>query len=114
MLIGISLTGTGMKYWGGGAVCADMQWKNHNSIIGGPYSREGRSFDSGLLGFGPVAADVPKIPPIPGTVCGKGSRTCCEAGAVQLPFGSPELVGLGASVTAMLVLIELFGSPIMK
>jgi len=45
---------------------------------------------------------------------GRGSRTCCAAGAVSLPFGSPELVGLGFSVFVMLVIIELFGSPIMK
>jgi NCS2 family nucleobase:cation symporter-2 len=29
ILIGVALTGTGMKYWGGGAVCAEMVWKNH-------------------------------------------------------------------------------------
>ena len=29
MLIGIALTGTGMKYWGGGVVCAEMGWKEH-------------------------------------------------------------------------------------
>eukprot|EP00931_Biecheleriopsis_adriatica_P030501 TRINITY_DN17989_c0_g1_i4.p1 TRINITY_DN17989_c0_g1~~TRINITY_DN17989_c0_g1_i4.p1 ORF type:complete len:605 (-),score=111.75 TRINITY_DN17989_c0_g1_i4:47-1861(-) len=114
MLIGVALTGTGMKYWGGGAVCADMNWKNHNSIIGGPFSREQRSFDAGLTGFGPLMTDVPKIPPIPGSVCGKGSRTCCEAGEVLLPFGSPELIGLGFSVFSMLIIIELFGSPILK
>ncbi|ACO69125.1 Nucleobase:Cation symporter-2 family [Micromonas commoda] len=72
MCIGIGLTGTGMKYWGGGT-----------------------------------------IPPIPaGTVC--GGKTCCAAGDVALPFGSPELVGLGFSVFVMLVLVELFGSPMMK
>eukprot|EP00929_Paragymnodinium_shiwhaense_P059043 TRINITY_DN2955_c0_g1_i11.p1 TRINITY_DN2955_c0_g1~~TRINITY_DN2955_c0_g1_i11.p1 ORF type:complete len:433 (+),score=66.68 TRINITY_DN2955_c0_g1_i11:1829-3127(+) len=103
-----------MKYWGGGAVCADMNWKNHNSIIGGPYSREGRDLSAGLTGFGPLTEGVPKIPPIPGIVCGKGARTCCEAGAVYLPFGSPQLVGLGFSVFIMLVLIELLGSPLMK
>lgn len=26
MLIGAGLTGTGMKYWGGGAVCAETAW----------------------------------------------------------------------------------------
>jgi len=114
LLIGVALTGTGMKYWGGGAVCADMNWKNHNSLIGGPYSRESRSMDAGLLGFGAITTDVPKIPPIPGIVCGRGSRTCCEAGEVSLPFGSPELVGLGFSVFVMLILIELFGNAIMK
>lgn len=32
MLIGVALTGTGMKYWGGGVVCAEMIWKD-NSLI---------------------------------------------------------------------------------
>jgi NCS2 family nucleobase:cation symporter-2 len=32
MLIGVALTGTGMKYWGGGAVCADMVWQNHAKV----------------------------------------------------------------------------------
>lgn len=30
MLIGVALTGTGMKYWGGGVVCAEMGWKDHS------------------------------------------------------------------------------------
>jgi len=34
MLIGIALTGTGMKYWGGGVVCADMIWKQHMQTDG--------------------------------------------------------------------------------
>jgi len=34
MLLGTSLVGTGMKYWGGGAVCADMAWKNHAQAWG--------------------------------------------------------------------------------
>lgn len=33
MLIGIALTGTGMKYWGGGVVCAEMGWKNHGKFL---------------------------------------------------------------------------------
>ena len=32
MLIGIALTGTGMKYWGGGVVCAEMGWKEHGTL----------------------------------------------------------------------------------
>jgi uracil-xanthine permease len=32
MLIGIALTGTGMKYWGGGVVCAEMGWKEHAQL----------------------------------------------------------------------------------
>jgi len=82
MLIGVSLTGTGMKYWGGGAVCADMAWKSHAQLEG--------------LGVSPVPSGT------------------CAAGEVALPFGSPELVGLGFAVMCMLVIIELFGSPFMK
>ena len=32
ILIGAALTGTGMKYWGGGVVCAEMGWKTHSQI----------------------------------------------------------------------------------
>lgn len=32
ILIGVALCGTGMKYWGGGVVCADMVWKEHGQI----------------------------------------------------------------------------------
>ncbi len=31
-LIGVALTGTGMKYWGGGVVCAEMGWKEHVQV----------------------------------------------------------------------------------
>lgn len=31
-LIGVALTGTGMKYWGGGVVCAEMIWKEHAQV----------------------------------------------------------------------------------
>jgi NCS2 family nucleobase:cation symporter-2 len=33
ILIGVALTGTGMKYWGGGVVCAEMGWKTHQQVI---------------------------------------------------------------------------------
>ena len=32
ILIGVALTGTGMKYWGGGVVCAEMGWKTHAQL----------------------------------------------------------------------------------
>ena len=32
MLIGAGLTATGIKYWGGGAVCAEMAWKNNPQV----------------------------------------------------------------------------------
>jgi len=34
LLLGITLTGTGMKYWGGGVVCAEMGWKTHEQLNG--------------------------------------------------------------------------------
>jgi len=33
ILIGVTLSGVGMKYWGGGAVCADMIWKDHVQAV---------------------------------------------------------------------------------
>mmetsp|Transcript_26382 Transcript_26382/g.43370 ORF Transcript_26382/g.43370 Transcript_26382/m.43370 type:complete len:462 (-) Transcript_26382:231-1616(-) len=33
VLLGISLCGTGMKYWGGGVVCAEMGWKTHQQVV---------------------------------------------------------------------------------
>ncbi|CAN0382306.1 unnamed protein product [Ectocarpus sp. 12 AP-2014] len=68
-LIGAALVGTGFKYWGGGAFCADN-----------------------------YASDI---------LCGGN-------GEVVLPFGSAVYVGLGFSVFAMLVLLEVFGSPFMR
>ena len=38
-LIGVALVGTGMKYWGGGTVCAEMIWKEHSQVRNSnPYS----------------------------------------------------------------------------
>ena len=85
ILIGVALTGTGMKYWGGGAVCADMVWKEHSSIT---------SLDPPpFLGF-PVSD--------------------CTNGEVVMGYGNAEFIGLGFCVMVMLVFIELFGSVFMK
>jgi uric acid-xanthine permease len=86
MLIGLTLTGTGMKYWGGGAVCAEMIWKEHDQII-----------ENALA---PI-----KFPP---------PTAICTNGEVNLPYGSAEFIGLGFSVMIFLVFIELFGSVFMK
>lgn len=32
ILLGVALTGTGIKYWGGGVVCAEMIWKEHGQL----------------------------------------------------------------------------------
>jgi xanthine/uracil permease len=77
-LIGVALTGTGMKYWGGGVVCAEMIWKEHAQVV-----------DS-----------------VGGTVSAIPSATC-QNGSVLLPYGSAELIGLGFSVLVFLVFIEL-------
>merc|ERR1719223_303587 len=48
-----------------------------------------------------------------GVVCAEAGFPCA-AGDVSLPYGSPELIGLGFSVLCFLVVIELFGSTFMK
>jgi xanthine/uracil permease len=82
ILIGVALTGTGMRYWGGGIVCADMVWKIHTQ-----------------------AQDIAPVPPF---------ATCSGNGEVVLDYGAPEYIGLGFSVLAFLVVIEVFGSTFMK
>mmetsp|Transcript_11499 Transcript_11499/g.25241 ORF Transcript_11499/g.25241 Transcript_11499/m.25241 type:complete len:277 (+) Transcript_11499:149-979(+) len=78
-LIGVALTGTGMKYWGGGVVCAEMIWKEHSQVVD-------------LVGN--VVSGVP-------------SAACTGNGKVVLPYGSAEYIGLGFSVLCFLVAIEL-------
>mmetsp|Transcript_7484 Transcript_7484/g.15379 ORF Transcript_7484/g.15379 Transcript_7484/m.15379 type:complete len:629 (-) Transcript_7484:284-2170(-) len=89
-LIGVALTGTGMKYWGGGVVCGDMIWKEHSQVVD-------------LVGFDREVYPVSALP-----------SAICENGKVKLPYGSAEYVGLGFAVLCFLVLIELFGSTFMK
>jgi len=88
MLIGVALTGTGMKYWGGGVVCAEMIWQEHQSVV--------NLLETTGSSFGP------------------GPSPICQAGDVRLGYGSPELIGLGFSVLCFLVFIEIFGSIFMK
>ncbi|CAJ1951324.1 unnamed protein product [Cylindrotheca closterium] len=83
ILIGVALTGTGMKYWGGGVVCAEMGWQTHASI---------------------VAQDLSFGPPFP----------TCTAGETSYMYGDPRYIGLGFSVLAFLVVIEMWGSVFMK
>jgi len=84
ILIGVALVGAGMKYWGGGVVCAEMGWKTHAEV---------------------VAQDI-TFNNSPGPYCTNG-----ETSEV---YGSPQYIGLGFSVLAFLVVIELFGSVFMK
>jgi uracil-xanthine permease len=87
ILIGASLVGTGMKYWGGGVVCAEYSWTSHASLQENPYN------------------DPPPVP---------GFLTTCTNGFVKGNYGSIDFLGLGFSVMAMLVFIEVFGSAFMK
>ena len=84
ILLGIGLCGSGMKAWGGGAVCADMGWKNHVQLR-----------DAGITDLPPPTA-------------------LCANGETRLLYGSPEYIGLGFSVLATLVVLECFGSVFMK
>ena len=85
VLLGIALVGTGMKYWGGGVVCAEMGWKIHSQIV---------NYDPPL--------SLP--PPSP----------FCSNGETSLYYGTAAYVGLGFSVLCSLVVIEMFGSVFMK
>jgi xanthine/uracil permease len=84
ILLGITLIGAGMKAWGGGAVCADMEWKNHAQL---------------------QAANITDLPP---------PTQFCANGETRLLYGSPEYIGLGFIVLLSLVVIEIFGSVFMK
>ena len=84
ILIGATLVGSGMKYWGGGVVCAEMGWKTNVQVV----NLEGLS-------------------PIPGPACGYYNDE-------PLYYGAPEYIGLGFAVLSFLVVIELFGSVFMK
>lgn len=83
ILIGVALTGTGMKYWGGGVVCAEMGWQTHAKV---------------------VAQDLNFGPPSP----------TCFVGETKYFYGDAKYIGLGFSVLAFLVVIEIFGSVFMK
>mmetsp|Transcript_33222 Transcript_33222/g.48777 ORF Transcript_33222/g.48777 Transcript_33222/m.48777 type:complete len:583 (-) Transcript_33222:111-1859(-) len=86
MLIGVALTGTGMKYWGGGVVCADMVWQEHAKAVNA--TNFGYNFGN--------------------------PTSTCQVGEVRMPYGSTEFIGLGFGVLCALVVIELFGSVFMK
>lgn len=100
MLIGIYLAGKGMANWGGGAFCGD----NYKGLDGKPlgactfFNTTTSSYQNATSCY------TPKVFPV----------KCSGNGDVLLPFGSPEYVGLGFSVFAMLIIIELFGSPFLR
>ncbi|KAK9822799.1 hypothetical protein WJX74_011059 [Apatococcus lobatus] len=49
-----------------------------------------------------------------GDACADGTSLCKGNGSVQLPYGSPQYLGLGAVCFLAFFLIETFGSPFMR
>eukprot|EP00963_Diacronema_lutheri_P000958 scaffold64_cov338-Pavlova_lutheri.AAC.16 len=88
-LIGVSLIGTGIKYWGGGASCAD---------------NSGRGT---VFGTGTFNETTQKFTPLEQINCGNN-------GDVELPFASAQYWGLGLLVMVTLVVVEIFGSPFLR
>lgn len=87
--------GFSCRYWGGGVFCAD----NTGGLPAAPmecYDEMGAQMPEGSC----FSAQI--VP------------NCNGNGEVLLPYGSAEYVGLGFSVFATLVLVELFGSPAMR
>jgi len=87
----------GPQAWGGGSVCQEY-----------------------AEGLPPVQIDC-RLPDASGAftvngTCYAAAKTslCTGNGEVELRFGSPEYVGLGALVFLLLVLLETFGSPFMR
>jgi uracil-xanthine permease len=52
ILIGVALTGTGMKYWGGGVVCAEMIWKEHKFVSDASFPPPFSSCTNGATSMG--------------------------------------------------------------
>ena len=94
---GLRLFCGGVQAWGGGSVCQEY-----------------------AEGLPPVQIDC-RLPDATGAFTVNGTcfapaetSYCTGNGEVQLRFGSPEYVGLGALVFLLLVLLETFGSPFMR
>jgi NCS2 family nucleobase:cation symporter-2 len=71
ILIGVALTGTGMKYWGGGVVCAEMVWKEHDQAVA-----------------------ATGIDPIPGPVCTNGEVNLGYGSAEFIGLGFSVMIFL--------------------
>lgn len=84
------------RAWGGGAFCADNAGGLPPKELDACFGADGVQLPEG-------SCFAPQIVP-----------NCNNNGDVELPYGSPEYVGLGFSVFATLVIVELFGSPAMR
>jgi len=104
--IGMALTGTGIKYWGGGVFCSQNMMSrpmegaaNGNRFIMGPQScmadngGERGSANAGevRVGFAPA-----------------------QMQGYDAPFGDPTFVAYGALAILIFTLIAVFGSPFLK
>jgi uracil-xanthine permease len=106
-LIGAALIGTGMKYWGGGVFCAENTGGLPAQELGpcvftNTTTGTNTTFTDSFTGAPGVCYAPAFVPP------------CTGNGDVELPFGTAVYVGLGALVFAMLVFLELFGSPFLR
>ena len=94
----INLRCFGLQSWGGGAVCQE----NANGL-------EPKQIDCRVLD------PVTNMFTANGTCFAAAETSLCNGnGEVELKFGSPEYIGLGALVFLLLVLLETFGSPFMR
>ena len=88
-----------VQNWGGGSVCqseassgqpaVQLDCRVFNNITG--------AFDRNTTCFAPPEVSL-----------------CSGNGEVELVFGSPEYIGLGAIVFLVLIVLEVFGSPLMR
>jgi uracil-xanthine permease len=92
-LIGASLIGSAFNNWGGGSACSEPVSKQ---ILCQTPTGPGGSYVNGTC----YSADY--LP------------NCFGNGHVSLPFGSPQYLGLGFMCFVILIVLELFGSPMLR
>ncbi|KAK9806190.1 hypothetical protein WJX72_004800 [[Myrmecia] bisecta] len=96
-LVGAVLLSSGFKQWGGGSDC-------------------GSSYQG--LPAEPIPCQVPSGPNgtyVPGECYAKQVIPLCNTnGQVELPYGSPEYIGLGCVLFLCVIFFEIFGSPFVR
>lgn len=120
-LIGVALTSTGIKYWGGGVFCAENDLSSAPGVFefnaASTYKTTITNEDASTKTMFPfLMSDVSPLPFNPGVgPPGRTPWTLCDGnGEVMLGYGAPEYVGLGFSVVVFLIFVQMFGSPFMK